>query len=315
MTDVITVERVSKRYGPTLAVDDLSFTVRPGIVTGFLGPNGAGKSTTMRLMLDLDNGAGQVLFDGRRYRDIRRPMREIGSLLEAKPFHPTRRARDHLRMLAAGSGVPRQRVDEVLEVFGLTAVGRRRPKTYSMGMGQRLGLAAALLGDPHTLLLDEPSNGLDPQGISWLHGYLRSFAAEGRTVFVSSHLLAEMAQTADHLIVIGRGHLIADVPTAEFVAQSSHTSVVVRSPDPARLADALTAAGGTVTPDSESGRFTVTGLKQERVGEVAYAAGVVLHELATRVATLEQAFLEATTGAQEFRQQLDAGGPDGGSGR
>ncbi len=297
---MITVEHLSKRYAGTLAVDDLSFTVQPGVVTGFLGPNGAGKSTTMRLMLDLDRGGGRVAFDGRRYRDVRHPMCEIGSLLEAKPFHPTRRARDHLRMLAAANRLPRTRVDEVLEVFGLTTVARKRPKTYSLGMGQRLGLAAAVLGDPHTLILDEPSNGLDPQGISWLRQYLRTFAAQGRTVLVSSHLLAEMAQMADHLVVIGRGRLLSDEPTAAFVAHSSHTTVVVRTPDPARLADALVRQGATVTPDAGSGGLSVTGIAQEAIGELAHAEGVVLHELATRVATLEEAFLEATAGSQEF---------------
>src|SRR6478672_841898 len=210
---MIEVTALTKRYGRTLAVDDLSFQVRPGIVTGFLGPNGAGKSTTMRLMLGLDTGGGRTTFDGRSYRQIRHPMREVGALLEAKAFHPTRTARNHLRMLAAANGIGDGRVDEVLALVGLDGVAGKKPKGFSLGMGQRLGLAAALLGEPQVLLLDEPANGLDPAGINWLRGFLRGYAAEGRVVFVSSHLLAEMSQMADQLVVIGRGRLLADRPT------------------------------------------------------------------------------------------------------
>jgi ABC-2 type transport system ATP-binding protein len=297
---VIEATGLSKRYGRTLAVDNLSFTVTPGHVTGFLGPNGAGKSTTMRLMLDLDRGAGRTTYDGRRYHEMRHPMREVGGLLEAKAFHPTRSARNHLRMLAAANGIAKSRVDEVLELVGLSTVARKKPKGFSLGMGQRLGLAAALLGEPHTLLLDEPANGLDPQGINWLRGFLKSFAGEGRTVFVSSHLLAEMAQLADHVVVIGRGKLIADTSIADFMAQSSSTSIIVRSPQLDRLVPVLEAEGATVTPDG-SGAVTVVGIEQAAVGDLAFANGVVIHELSTRVATLEEAFLEATAGSEEFQ--------------
>jgi ABC-2 type transport system ATP-binding protein len=294
---------LSKRYGSTLAVSDLSFSVHEGLVTGFLGPNGAGKSTTMRLMLGLDRGAGRTTFGGRTYGELRHPLREVGTLLEAKAYHPTRWASSHLRMLAAGNDIPRRRVDEVLELVGLQDAARtKRPKKFSLGMGQRLGLAAALLGEPRVLLLDEPSNGLDPAGINWLRGFLRSYAAGGRAVFVSSHLLAEMAQMADHLVVIGKGQLLADTPTAEFVRQSTHTSVVVRSPQVDRLA-ALLAAEGAAVERADSGEISVTGMDQAAVGELAFANGVVLHELSLRVATLEQAFLEATREAQEFQTE------------
>jgi len=278
----------------------LSFQVLPGQVTGFLGPNGAGKSTTMRLMLGLDNGGGRTTFDGKPYRDLTDPVREVGALLEAKAFHPTRRARNHLRMLAAASRIPDRRVDEVLELVGLTSVARKGPKGFSLGMGQRLGLAAALLGDPRVLILDEPANGLDPQGINWLRGFLQSYAATGRTVLVSSHLLAEMAQMADHLIVIGRGRLISDVATEEFVSRSSGSAIRVRSPQAERLAALLGEQGAAVTAEPGDA-LAVTGIEQARIGELAFGAGIVLHELATRVATLEEAFLEATADSQEFQ--------------
>jgi len=297
---VIEASALSKRYGDKLAVDDLSFLVRPGQVTGFLGPNGAGKSTTMRLMLGLDNGSGRTTFDGRPYRDLPDPTRHVGALLEAKAFHPTRSARNHLRMLAAPSRIPDRRVDEVLELVGLSSVARKGPKGFSLGMGQRLGLAAALLGDPAVLILDEPANGLDPQGINWLRGFLQSYVAQGRTVLVSSHLLAEMAQMADHLVVIGRGRLITDAPTAEFVSRSALNAVTVRSPEAGRLAALLAEQGATVAPEPD-GTLAVTGLEQAHIGELAFGAGVVLHELATRVATLEEAFLEATADAQEYQ--------------
>jgi ABC-2 type transport system ATP-binding protein len=299
---VIEAQSLRKRYGGTLAVDDLSFAVRPGQVTGFLGPNGAGKSTTMRLMLGLDHGEGHTTFSGRPYAELRHPMREVGALLEAKAFHPTRSARNHLRMLAAANAIPSSRVDEVLALVGLDAVAGKKPKGFSLGMGQRLGLAAALLGDPKVLILDEPANGLDPQGMNWLRGFLRAFAAQGRAVFVSSHVLAEMAYLADHLVVIGRGRLITDVTTREFVAASSLTTVVVRSPRIDDLVARLRERGATATAEAD-GAVTVTGIAREEIGDLAAAEGIALHELATRVATLEQAFLEATEGAEEFRSR------------
>ena len=296
---MIEVSALTKRYGDKLAVDDLSFRVRPGQVTGFLGPNGAGKSTTMRLMLGLDSGGGRTTFDGKPYAELTDPVLQVGAMLEAKAFHPTRSARNHLRMLSAPSRIPDRRVDEVLDLVGLAAVASQAPKGFSLGMGQRLGLAAALLGDPAALILDEPANGLDPQGINWLRGFLQSYAASGRTVLVSSHLLAEMAQMADHLVVIGRGRLINDVATAEFVASSSVNAVTVRTPQADQLVELLSREGAAVTAES-GGVLVVTGLEPARIGELSFAAGIVLHELAPRIATLEEAFLEATADAQEF---------------
>jgi ABC-2 type transport system ATP-binding protein len=289
---------LSKRFGRKLAVDDLTFEVHPGQVTGFLGPNGAGKSTAMRLMLGLDGGGGRTTFDGVLYRELHDPAREVGALLEAKAFHPTRSARNHLRMLAAPSRISDRRVDEVLDVVGLTSVAGKGPKSFSLGMSQRLGLAVALLGDPRVLILDEPANGLDPQGINWLRSFLQSYAESGHTVLVSSHQLAEMAQMADHLIVIGRGRLISDLPTAEFESRWSIRSVSVRSPQSAELTRLLTGRGATVEVQAD-GAFAVTGLDQAQIGDLAAGAGIVLHELATRVASLEEAFLEATADAQE----------------
>jgi ABC-2 type transport system ATP-binding protein len=290
---------LGKTYGGKPAVSDLSFDVRPGSVTGFLGPNGAGKSTTMRLMLGLDHGAGSTTFDGRPFAALEQPMRHVGALLEAKPFHPTRKARNHLRMLAAANGVPAGRVDEVLALVGLSDVAGKKPKTFSLGMGQRLGLAAALLGDPHTLILDEPANGLDPQGIQWMRELLKYLAGQGRSVFVSSHLLSEMALLADHLVVIGRGRLISSGPVAEFVRGARGSVVVVRSPDAAKLAELLQGREGVLTEPVDGG-LQVTGLDAEAVGDLAFDNGVRLHELSTRVATLEEAFLEATAGAEEY---------------
>jgi len=299
---VIEARGLGKAYGGKAAVDDLSFDVHPGSVTGFLGPNGAGKSTTMRLMLGLDHGAGSTTFDGVPFTSLERPMTHVGALLEANPFHPTRKARNHLRMLAAANGIPVSRVHEVLEQLGLAAVARRKPKTFSLGMGQRLGLAAALLGDPHTLILDEPANGLDPQGIQWIRRLLRDFAATGRSVFVSSHLLSEMALMADHLVVIGRGRLIASGPVEEFVRRSTRGSVVVRSPQVTELVGVLERAGATVQPLAP-GSVSVTGLDAERIGDLAFESSIRLHELAKHTATLEEAFLEATGSAQEFEAQ------------
>lgn len=299
-----------KHYGAKTAVDDLSFTVEPGRVTGFLGPNGAGKSTTMRLMLELDYGQGTTRYDGHRYDEFKHPMRHVGVVLEAKAFHPSRTARNHLRMLAAANGLGKNRVDEVLAYVGLSEVGRQRPKEFSLGMGQRLGLAAALLGDPHTLILDEPGNGLDPQGITWLRNFLKAYASEGRSVFVSSHLLAEMALMADDLVVIGKGKLIASGPVEGFIQSASGTTVRVRTPDPQRLVDAF--RDRPVEVENREGELHIRGCEQSEVGEIAYRAGVVLHELTTQVASLEDAFLEATEGSEEYVAQL-AGSPDSGA--
>ena len=290
---------LGKSYGSTRAVDGLGFTVQPGSVTGFLGPNGSGKSTTMRLMLGLDRGEGRTTFDGRLFTELEHPMRHVGALLEAKPFHPTRRARDHLRMLAAANGISSTRVDEVLRLVGLESVADGRPRKFSLGMGQRLGIAAALLGDPHTLLLDEPSNGLDPQGITWLRTLLKHLAGEGRSVFVSSHLLQEMAVLADELVVIGRGRLVANGKVADFVAASGLGTVEVTSPDLSDLVPVLEERGATVIGTGET--VTVTGLDAASVGDVAHEVGARLHQLVTRQASLEEAFLSATGDDEEFR--------------
>jgi ABC-2 type transport system ATP-binding protein len=296
----IAARGLGKSYGGKPAVTDLSFDVQPGSVTGFLGPNGAGKSTTMRLMLGLDNGSGSTTFDGKRFSELSHPMRHVGALLEAKPFHPTRKARNHLRMLAAANGISTKRVDEVLALVGLTEVAKAKPKGFSMGMGQRLGLAGALLGEPDTLILDEPANGLDPQGIQWMRLFLKSLAAEGRSIFVSSHLLSEMALMADHLVVIGKGRLIATGPVEEFVSSSQRNAVVVRTPDASVLADALV-EGGAQVDASAPGVLTITGLAAQAVGDLAFDHGVRLHELSNKVATLEEAFLERTAGSEEFQ--------------
>ncbi|GAA1862958.1 ATP-binding cassette domain-containing protein [Asanoa iriomotensis] len=297
---MITAARLGKRYGAKVAVDDLTFEVRPGTVTGFLGPNGAGKSTTMRLMLDLDHGSGETLFDGRRFGTIRHPMREIGAVLEAKAFHPTRSARNHLRMLAAGSGVPAARVDEVLEFVGIAEVARRKPKGFSLGMAQRLGLAQALLGDPGTLILDEPANGLDPHGIHWLRDVLRALAAEGRTVFVSSHLLSEMSLMADELVVVGRGRMIYNGEVDGFVRSFTRSSVLVRTPQADALAAALRLLPGVTTSAEGDGALRVAGADAAAIGDVAFDAGVRLHELTTTTASLETAFMTATGDAEEY---------------
>ncbi|MDQ3105342.1 MAG: ATP-binding cassette domain-containing protein [Actinomycetota bacterium] len=290
---------LSKAYDGKLAVDGLSFRVDPGSVTGFLGPNGSGKSTTMRLMLGLDNGQGSTTFDGSPFRQLRDPMRHVGSLLEAKPFHPTRKARNHLRLLAAPNGISDARVDEVLEMVGLTSVAADKPRKFSLGMGQRLGIAAALLGDPHTLILDEPANGLDPQGIQWLRQLLKDLAGEGRSVFVSSHLLAEMALMADRLVVIGRGRLLASGPVDDFVKASRSNAIVLRTPDIELLGPVLGQRGAYLVGGAD-GAYVVTGMAREQIGDVAHEVGARLHELASREATLEEAFLEATGMSEEF---------------
>ncbi|HTZ09286.1 MAG TPA: ABC transporter ATP-binding protein [Acidimicrobiales bacterium] len=306
---MIEVRGLTKHYGPTRAVDDLSFDVAPGQVTGFLGPNGSGKSTTMRMVMGLDRpDAGHVTVNGRRYHDLPWPLREVGGLLEAKAVHPGRSARNHLRALAQTNAVPDRRVDEVLELVGLSAVAGRRAGKFSLGMTQRLGIAAAMLGDPGVLLFDEPVNGLDPEGILWVRTLLRGLAGEGRAVFVSSHLMSEMALTADHVVVIGRGHLIADTPMAQFVAQSSEAHVRVRSPGRDTLLDALSAAGATVTVEPD-GAMLVAGLDAPVIGDTAARLGVALHELAPQGASLEQAYMELTRESVEFRADGAGGRP------
>jgi ABC-2 type transport system ATP-binding protein len=288
---MIEVHDLHKRYGETAAVNGLSFAVEPGRVTGFVGPNGAGKSTTLRLILGLDApDGGQALVGGRRYASLRRPLCHVGSLLDATDPHPARRARDHLRWLAAGNGLPSARVDEVLEETGLSGAAGRRVRGYSLGMRQRLGLAAALLGDPQVLLLDEPVNGLDPEGIRWIRGFLRELAAEGRTVLVSSHLMSELEGTADHLLVIRRGRLVADAPVAELLAGER---VAVRTPEPLRLMPLLTAAGATVESPG-GGRLSVTDLPAGRIAGIAASNGVPLHELTPGRRSLEDVYMELT---------------------
>ncbi|WP_431943462.1 ATP-binding cassette domain-containing protein [Micromonospora marina] len=297
---MIEARDLSKRYGDRLAVDSLTFTVAPGVVTGFLGPNGAGKSTTMRMILGLDTPtAGDVRVNGRRYADHRDPLRQVGALLEAKAVHTGRSARDHLLALGATHGIGRRRVDEVIDLVGLREVAGKRAGGFSLGMGQRLGIAAALLGDPAVVMLDEPVNGLDPDGIRWIRGLLRGLAAEGRTVFVSSHLMSEMAQTADHLIVVGRGRLLADVSLAEFTRRASRTTVRVRSPQAAALRDLLAGPDVTIT-GGEPGLLEVSGLRREVIGDRAAAAGLTLHELTATEASLEEAFMTMTRDAVEY---------------
>jgi ABC-2 type transport system ATP-binding protein len=289
-----------KRYGDKTAVDDLSFDVKPGIVTGFLGPNGAGKSTTMRMIIGLDAPTrGTVTVNGRRYSEHRAPLHEVGALLEARAVHVGRSARNHLLALAATTGIPTRRVDELLELVGLTEVATRRIGGFSLGMGQRLGIAAALLGDPGTLILDEPVNGLDPEGILWIRHLLKSLAREGRTVLVSSHLMSEMALTAEHLIVIGRGRLIADVPMAEFVDRASSDHVFVRSPQADRLRQLLTGPGVIVT-SAAAGQLDVVGLTSDHIGDVAAANAIAVHELTPQQASLEEAFMALTRDAVEY---------------
>src|SRR6266576_843302 len=286
---MIEARGLTKDYGAKRAVDDLSFDVHPGIVTGFLGPNGSGKSTTMRLILGLDRPTkGDVTVNGKHYRDHAAPLHEVGVLLEARSVHTGRSARNHLLALAQTHGIPRSRVDELIDVVGLHDVAKKRAGKFSLGMGQRLGIATALLGDPQTVMLDEPVNGLDPEGIHWIRNLLKGFAAEGRTVFVSSHLMGEMALTADHLIVVGRGKLIADTSVDDFVARASQKVVVVRSPDLERLRVELVGPGVSFEP-AERGALEVHGLTAEQVGDAASAAGVVLHELTPHQASLEEA--------------------------
>jgi ABC-2 type transport system ATP-binding protein len=307
---VIDVRNLTKRYGETTAVSDLSFTVEPGAVTGFLGPNGSGKSTTMRLILGLDAPtAGRVTVNGRSYADHPAPLHEVGALLEARSVHTGRSAFNHLLALAQTHGIPRSRVEELIAMVGLQEVAGTRVGAFSLGMGQRLGIAAALLGDPETVLLDEPINGLDPEGIRWVRGLLRGLAAEGRTVLLSSHLMSEMALTADHLVVIGRGRLIADLSLDEFVRRHSAQGVRVRSPQAAELA-ALVAAEGVRVDAGAPGVLEITGLSAEEVGERAAARGIVLHELTPTQESLEEAFMALTRKDVEYRTfaaPVDAG--------
>ena len=306
---MIEARGLTKRYGDTLAVDDLSFRVEPGKITGFLGPNGAGKTTTMRLILGLDHPtSGTVTVNGQPFERLAYPMRQVGALLDAKAVHGGRSAYNHLLCLAETNNLPRRRVDETLALVGLNEVARKRSKGVSLGMGQRLGIAATLLGDPAILMFDEPVNGLDPEGILWIRNLMKALAAEGRTVFVSSHLMSEMEHTADHLLVIGRGRLISDCTVAEFIAANSRQSVRVRTPQPAALARAVTAAGGQVREDDD-GLMTVQGLGVSQVGDLAFENSVRLHELAPAQASLEQAFMELTASSVQFHagvpEQLD----------
>jgi ABC-2 type transport system ATP-binding protein len=297
---MIEAHSLVKRYGDKVAVDDVSFTIQSGIVTGFLGPNGAGKSTTMRMIIGLDAPtSGTVTVNGRRYADSPAPLSEVGALLEAKAVHTSRSARNHLLVLAATCGIPKHRVDEMIDLVGLTDVAGKRAGGFSLGMGQRLGIAAALLGDPETVVLDEPVNGLDPEGILWVRNLLKGLAAEGRTVFVSSHLMSEMALTAEHLIVIGRGKLIADVSVDEFTRMASSDVVHVRTP----LADQLIAAidGPDVTISRQSPeRFEVIGLASDDIGDIAAREGIPVHELTPQLASLEEAFMELTQDSVEY---------------
>ncbi len=323
---MIEVGNLTKRFGTKVAVDDLTFTVEPGHVTGFLGPNGAGKSTTMRIILGLDRPQrGTATIEGRAYRDVPDPLRTVGALLEAKSVHTGRSARNHLLFLAQTQGLPARRVDEMLELVGLTEVAGKRAGGFSLGMSQRLGIAAALLGDPRVLLLDEPVNGLDPEGVLWIRNLMKYLAGQGKTILVSSHLMNEMAVTADRLIVIGKGRLIADASTSDVIAHGTEKSVLVRSPDAARLAELVTAAGGEVAHGNPASAavgggqpadgelLTVKNLEAPRIGELAASASLVLHELTPQLASLEEAFMELTAGSLEFGLSdagaIAAGGP------
>ncbi len=307
---MIEARGLRKDYGAKRAVDELTFTVRPGIVTGFLGPNGSGKSTTMRLILGLDRPTeGDVTVNGRHYRDHRAPLHEVGALLEARSVHTGRSAYHHLLALAQTHGIPKRRVVELVDFVGLEDVARGRAGKFSLGMGQRLGIATALLGDPETLLLDEPANGLDPEGIHWMRNLLKGLAAEGRAVFVSSHLMSEMALTADHLIVIGRGRLIADTSVDDFVRRASSKVVRVRSPDATRLLEIVAGAGATAARNGPD-VIEISGLAAEQVGEAAAAHGIVLYELTPQQATLEEAFMTLTSDDVEFRATTHPAAPE-----
>ena len=303
---MIEARGLTRRYGDTLAVDNLSFSVAPGKITGFLGPNGAGKTTTMRMILGLDAPtAGEVTVAGKPFARLSQPMRQVGALLDAKALHGGRSAYNHLLCLAQSNNLPTKRIDEVLGLVGLSEVARKRARGFSLGMGQRLGIAAALLGDPQILMFDEPVNGLDPEGILWIRNLMKALAAEGRTVFLSSHLMSEVESTADHLLVIGRGKLIADCTVDEFIAANSQQTVRVRTPQQDQLAKLVATAGGTVRENGD-GVLVVSGLDVGEVGDLAYENSIRLHELSQLHASLEEAFMELTASSVEFR----AGAPD-----
>ncbi|WP_301127364.1 ABC transporter ATP-binding protein [Streptomyces cacaoi] len=311
---MIELRELTKRYGEKTAVDGLTFSVRPGVVTGFLGPNGAGKSTTMRLMIGLDSPThGDVRIDGEHYDRMREPLHSIGALLEAKGVHGGRTAYNHLLCMAQSNGIPERRVGEVLEMVGLQDVARKRPKGFSLGMGQRLGIAGALLGDPRILMFDEPVNGLDPEGIHWIRTLMQHLAREGRTVFVSSHLMSEMAQTAQHLIVIGQGRLLADTSMNQFIAENSRTYVRLRTPEPERARDVLLEAGHRPVT-AEDGSLEVEGARAATLGELAAERRLVLHELSEQRASLEEAFMRLTAGSVEYHAHDLPEGSAGGTG-
>lgn len=296
---MIKVAHLGKKYRKKVAVDDLSFEVKTGKVTGFLGPNGAGKSTTMRLMLGLDSGDGATTYDGKRLYEYSRPSQVVGILLEAKAFHPTRTARQHLRILADAGSIPQARVEEALDIVGLKDVAKKKPGKFSLGMSQRLGIAAAILGKPKYLLLDEPANGLDPEGIAWLREFIKNYADQGNAVFVSSHLLSEMSQMADNVVVIGKGKLIADTSIAKLISGSAHSGVFVRAANLTKLEKLFTDKSWTY--EKADGGLNVNGIKTDEIGKAAFAAGVPVLELANRSASLEEAFLELTAGSEEYR--------------
>ncbi|MDQ1648633.1 MAG: type transport system ATP-binding protein [Frankiaceae bacterium] len=302
---MIEARNLSKRYGDKLAVDDLSFDVRPGVVTGFLGPNGAGKSTTMRMVLGLDRPtSGTVRVNGKLFAEHAVPLHEVGALLEARGIHTGRSARNHLRVLAATTGIGKRRVDEVIDMVGLGDVAGRRAGTFSLGMGQRLGIASALLGDPQTLLLDEPVNGLDPDGVRWIRQLLRGLAAEGRTVFLSSHLMSEMALTAEHVIIVGQGRLLRDLPMSQFIDEAATPSVRVRSPHADQLADLVAgpgAAAGVIVRRPAADTLEVEGRSSDEIGRAAASAGLTLLELAPQGASLEEAYMALTENSRDFR--------------
>ncbi|MFF7336565.1 ATP-binding cassette domain-containing protein [Streptomyces sp. NPDC008163] len=305
---MIELDGLTKRYGNKVAVDQLSCVIRPGMVTGFLGPNGAGKSTTMRMMLDLDNPtSGSVRIDGKHYRELEEPLKYIGALLDAKAMHGGRSAYNNLLCLAQSNRIPEQRVAEVLETVGLTAVARKKSKGFSLGMGQRLGIASALLGDPRILMFDEPVNGLDPEGIHWIRNLMKTLASQGRTIFVSSHLMSEMALTADHLIVIGQGRLLADTSMADFIQENSRSYVRLRSPQQERLRDVLHQEG-VVAVEADGGTLEVDGATTEDLGELAARHGITLHELSAQRASLEEAFMQMTAGSVEYHAHSEPGG-------
>lgn len=302
---MIQLDRLTKRFGPKTAVDGITATVQPGKVTGFLGPNGAGKSTTMRMIMGLDRPtSGGAIVNGKRYADLRSPLTEVGALLDAKAVHTGRTAYGHLLAMAATHGIPKSRVHEVIGLTGLDSVASKRVGGFSLGMGQRLGIAAAMLGDPATLILDEPVNGLDPEGVLWVRQFARHLASQGRTVFLSSHLMSEMAQTADHIIVLGRGRILADAPVDQILAGATRNAVRVRTPQVEELARAIASADVTVT-GVESQLIEVSGLSAAQVGEAAARSGIVLHELTPLSASLEEAYLELTHDEVEYRTEVE----------